>query len=411
MRDPYSILGVKRNAEPDEIKAAWRSKAKTEHPDHNQGDPGATGRFTEIGQAYDLLKDPDRRKRYDQAAEMQQTILQQRYAAREAAERAKAAKANAEKVMEELARENAQRAQSQGQAQGQPSGQQANGQPHAQGQAQGHAQGQGQGQPQGQAHGQAQASQKQSQQNQAGANGETPEDMVERIFGAAAADQVRAQNQARANGTGDAAADAAKTDQPGERPPLSAKAVDLLASLVRRFRGTTPPPEKAPDLTFELSVTLEDLLKQNRLTIKLPDEREVRFAIEKGMTNGHVVRLAGQGFKLPGMKPGDLVVTLRLARDMRYRAEGLDLYTTLPISLEDAVLGGEAAIETPEGSRSIEIPAWSGSDQTVRLEGLGLFNEAGTRGDLVVELRIVLWEKPDDKVTDLMRHMRHGLYV
>src|SRR6218665_1772382 len=167
MRDPYSILGVKRNADTDEIKAAWRAKAKTEHPDHNQGDPGANGRFTEIGQAYDLLKDPDRRRRYDQAAQMQQTILQKRQAEREAAERAKAAKANAEKVMEELARVNAQRAQAQAQAQGQSSqGQSSSGQASSGNSAKGQSQNQ--------------------TQNQAG--GETPEDMVERIFGAGAAD-------------------------------------------------------------------------------------------------------------------------------------------------------------------------------------------------------------------------------
>ena len=59
MRDPYSILGVKHDADSDEIKAAWRSKAKTVHPDHNRDDPDATARFTEIGQAYDLLKDPN----------------------------------------------------------------------------------------------------------------------------------------------------------------------------------------------------------------------------------------------------------------------------------------------------------------------------------------------------------------
>ncbi|SPZ33554.1 DnaJ family molecular chaperone [Agrobacterium tumefaciens] len=109
MRDPYSILGVKRDARHEEIKAAWRTKAKTVHPDANRDDPDASARFAEIGQAYDLLKDPKKRDLYDQArraAEKKQrgeTIMQQREAAREAAERAKAA----EKLMEELARADA----------------------------------------------------------------------------------------------------------------------------------------------------------------------------------------------------------------------------------------------------------------------------------------------------------------
>ncbi|WP_037084281.1 DnaJ C-terminal domain-containing protein [Neorhizobium vignae] len=372
MRDPYSLLGVKRNAEPEEIKAAWRAKAKTVHPDQNQDDPSATSRFAEIGQAYEVLKDPERRKRYDRAAEMHQTIMQQRNAAREAAERAKAAKANAEKVMEELAKANAQAAKSQAQAQ-----------------------------TQSQAH----------PQNQSGPAGETPEDMIERIFGATATDQAKSHTSGPAPANGDSAETAKADASGGERPPLPALAIDLIASIVRRFRGTTPAPEKAPDISVEATVTVEDLLKLNAVTLKMADDREVRLVLERGMTEGHVARLKGQGLKLAGMKSGDLLASIKVSRDSRFRVEGFDLHTTLSISLEDAVLGGDASVETPEGNRNISIPAWSGSDQTVRLNGLGLHDDAGGRGDLVVELRVVLWEKPNEKVTDLMRHMRHGLYV
>jgi DnaJ-class molecular chaperone len=374
MRDPYSLLGVKRNAEPDEIKAAWRAKAKTVHPDQNQDDPSATSRFAEIGQAYEVLKDPERRKRYDRAAEMHQTIMQQRNAAREAAERAKAAKANAEKVMEELAKTNAESAKAQAQARGQS---------------------------QSQAH----------PQNQSGPAGETPEDMIERIFGATAADQAKPHTGGSAQASGDSAETTKADVSGGERPPLPALAIDLIASIVRRFRGTTPAPEKAPDISVEATVTLEDLLKLNAVTLKMADDRDVRLVLEKGMTEGHVARLKGQGLKLAGMKSGDLLASIKVSRDSRFRVEGFDLHTTLSISLEDAVLGGDASVETPEGNRNISIPAWSGSDQTVRLNGLGLHDDAGGRGDLVVELRVVLWEKPNEKVTDLMRHMRHGLYV
>ena len=100
MRDPYSILGVNRSANADEIKSAWRSKAKTIHPDQNQDDPDAGERFAEMGQAYEVLKDPERRKRYDRASALQQTFMQQRQAAREAEMRAKASRERAAKVME-----------------------------------------------------------------------------------------------------------------------------------------------------------------------------------------------------------------------------------------------------------------------------------------------------------------------
>ncbi|MDO1581288.1 DnaJ C-terminal domain-containing protein [Rhizobium oryzicola] len=374
MRDPYSLLGVKRDAGADEIKAAWRSKAKTLHPDHNQDDPSATKKFAEVGQAYEVLKDPDRRRRYDKALDTKQTIMQQREAARQAEERAKAARANAERVMEELARANAQRAQNQAKA-------------------------------------------------KAGPAAEGAEDMVERIFGAdeqAKQQQKQAHHQQQQQQQAQAQPESA-APRPEETPagdaaapksqPLPLQAIELLTNLMRRIRGTAPPPEKAPDLLTTATVTLTELLEHSWVSAQLPDEREVSFALEAGMTDGHVVRLKGQGIKLPNAQRGDVQVTLKIARDPRFRVEGYDLHTVLPISLEDAVLGGEAEVETLTGKTTVSVPAWSGSDQSIRLEGQGLPNDAGGRGDIVVELRVVLWEKPNQKVVDLMRHMRHGLFL
>jgi len=63
------------------------------------------------------------------------------------------------------------------------------------------------------------------------------------------------------------------------------------------------------------------------------------------------------------------------------------------------------------GGEKCTIPAWSGSDRELRLAEKGLADGKGGYGDLVIELRIILLEKPDEKVTDLMRHMREGLYL
>ena len=77
MRDPYVILGVRRNAGQDEIKAAWRSLAKAVHPDHNQDDPTAAERFAEAGKAYELLRDPKLRSRYDYARREAELVRRQ----------------------------------------------------------------------------------------------------------------------------------------------------------------------------------------------------------------------------------------------------------------------------------------------------------------------------------------------
>lgn len=392
MRDPYKILGVKRDAGANEIKAAWRNMAKAVHPDHNQSDPTATARFAEIGRAYETLKDPRKRSLFDNAVRMaeakkhEQTIMQQRQAAREAAVRAKAAQANAERVMEELARA-AQKAAADG------------------------------------------------SRPQAGA-GEAADEMVDRIFGAQARAAASGQGQARAqqaqyqqtqgqaNATeagrrvdGEATEADIKSDEDIGEAAASAGAnlslpLSILTSLVRRFTGAKDTGlEKAPDEVTTATVTIDDILKSSWITASLPEGREIGFALPAGTTDGHEIRLKGQGFKLPGMQRGDAVINVRIAPDPRFTVDGFDLHAVLPLSIENAVLGTDARIDGPNGPLNVTIPAWSGSDKTVRIPGQGLPREEGGKGDLVVELRIMLWEKPDDKVTDLMRSMREGLFL
>ena len=406
MRDPYSVLGVKRNAGADEIKAAWRSKAKSIHPDQNRDDPNATQRFAEVGQAYDMLKDPEKRNHYDQqrskaeARVREQTIMQQRQAAREAAERARVAKENAERVLAELARAEAEKARADKAAQ-------AAAQTAEKSAAQASAQSKAE-----------KAAQTGTAEKPVGPKptaGEGPEEIISRIFGespeaAAAAESLRRDDAGE------------RTDHPEGSEPQAAgarnaastrplAAMELLTSLVRRIRGVQPPPEKAPDLSVEASVAILDLLNQTAIPVTLSDGRELRVNLDGGLRDGDIVRLKGQGLKIQGMQRGDVAVTLRVQKTEKFRVEGFDIHTVLPITLENAVLGCETKVETPTGEVEITIPPWSGSDQVIRLDNLGLPDAEGGRGALAVELRVLLWEKPDDKVTDLMRVMREGLFL
>ncbi len=64
-RDPYEVLGVKKEASEDELRTAYRKLAKKHHPDLNPGNKAAEARFKEIAAAYDLLSDKDKRARFD----------------------------------------------------------------------------------------------------------------------------------------------------------------------------------------------------------------------------------------------------------------------------------------------------------------------------------------------------------
>jgi DnaJ-class molecular chaperone len=426
MRDFYSILGVKRDAGADEIKAAWRTKAKSVHPDQNRDDPLANNRFAEIGRAYEVLKDPAKRSRYDQqrmkveALEREQTIMQQRQSAREAAEKAKQAKANAERVLEELARAEAEKAKADAaQAAKMKAAKEQAAEAKAKAQAQAGvkeetadaaaagASAPGADKAAGAASGTTGGSTA-GPSASVGGTASGPEETVSRIFGdspeaAAAAENLRREQEA---------ADLAEGMplKPAASPLLAP--IELLSSFVRRLRGAPPPlPEKAPDIFADAVVAIADLLEQKSVSITLNDGREVRVPLD-GVTEGHVVRLKNQGLKFQGLQRGDVAVTIKVLKAERFLVDQFDIRTVLPITLENAVLGCESQVEGPDGTMvPVTVPAWSNSDQVIRIDDLGLPNGEGGRGALVVELRVMLWEKPDEKVTDLMRLMREGLYI
>ena len=70
--NPYDILGVSPDASPDEVKKAYRKKARENHPDLNPDDPGAAERMNKINEAYDRIMNPEKYEARDRRAQAAQ---------------------------------------------------------------------------------------------------------------------------------------------------------------------------------------------------------------------------------------------------------------------------------------------------------------------------------------------------
>lgn len=297
MRDPYTVLGLQKNATTAEIKKAYRRLAKQYHPDQSS-DPKAKDRFAEVGAAYEILGDEKKRGQFDRG---------------------------------EIDAEGKPRfAGFEGFA-GAGAGARPGGRPGFE-----HFEFNfGGGRP--------------------GGGGFDAGDIFSDLFGGQ-------RGGARAGGFGQNAA-------------------------------------RGEDVQATVGVTLAESVHGATKRVSLPTGRALDVSVPAGIEDGKQIRLKGQG--QPGARggtPGDAIVTVHIARHPTFRPDGKDLRLDLPITLYEAVLGGKANAPTLEGQVELSIPAGSNGGRTLRLRGKGLGAAGGTRGDLLVTLRIVL---PDDAATSL----------
>ncbi|MDH3458730.1 MAG: molecular chaperone DnaJ [Gemmatimonadota bacterium] len=119
-------------------------------------------------------------------------------------------------------------------------------------------------------------------------------------------------------------------------------------------------------------------------------EREVQIDVPPGVDTNNYITLRGEGVAGPRSgPPGDLIVEFEIERDERFERRGDDLVYDLPLSFSQAALGGEVTIPTPYGDEQLEIPSGiqSGSVLTVRSKGLPNVGH-GAKGLLYVRVQV-----------------------
>ena len=131
----------------------------------------------------------------------------------------------------------------------------------------------------------------------------------------------------------------------------------------------------------------------------------VRVPIPAGITDGEQIRVQGKGNAgIRGGPPGDLYITVHVAAHPTFRREGDDLHVVVPIAIHEAALGGRVEIESLQGPVRLRVPPGTQSGQRFRLRERGAPSRRdGRRGDLVVEVRLVLPKVLDERSKELLR--------
>lgn len=113
------------------------------------------------------------------------------------------------------------------------------------------------------------------------------------------------------------------------------------------------------------------------------------------MLDGQMLRLKGKGAPGRGAGgPGDALIRVEVLPDPRFEQEGANVIVELPVSLSEAVLGGEVRAPTPTGDVMLTIPSHSSSGATLRLKGKGAPRREGGFGDELVKLESCCRSRP-----------------
>jgi len=163
-------------------------------------------------------------------------------------------------------------------------------------------------------------------------------------------------------------------------------------------------------LSYTLAVPFLVAARGGKQRVGLPDGRTLDIDVPEGTRDGTTLRLKGQG--MPGAKgqpPGDAFVEIRVQPHAFFQARDNDIHVEVPVTLREAVLGGRIKVPTVGGSVMLSVPAGSNTGTTLRLKGRGLLDrKSGQRGDQYAKLKVVLPDKPDDKLKAFLESWEAG---
>jgi molecular chaperone DnaJ len=130
----------------------------------------------------------------------------------------------------------------------------------------------------------------------------------------------------------------------------------------------------------------------------------IPVTVPAGVRDGARLRIAGQGHTgRHGGPPGDLYVDVTVQSHPVLRRDGDDLFIVVPVAVHEAVVGARIDVPSLEGPVKVTVRPGTQSGQRLRVSGRGAPRVAGGRGDLIVEVKLVLPQTVNERSKDLMR--------
>jgi len=176
--------------------------------------------------------------------------------------------------------------------------------------------------------------------------------------------------------------------------------------------GGCSQPVKGQDLTYQLSVSLEDILEgaERQLTLRKNGKTEnVSVKIPRGIEEGKKLRLKGKGVGAPmGGMPGDLYLKVQLEPHKLFERNGEDLVLSRHISYSDACLGTKIEIVALGGKKIVvNVPSGTNGDSRLRIKGQGLpSGPIGDRGDLYVKIGVKVPKRLTEEQKELIESLK-----
>ncbi|MBI5511254.1 MAG: J domain-containing protein [Deltaproteobacteria bacterium] len=165
-----------------------------------------------------------------------------------------------------------------------------------------------------------------------------------------------------------------------------------------RHGGRGGVPTRGQDVEGIVEIDLAQAISGTAVSLQIPGDPpdEVTVRIPPGADDGSRLRVQGRGMAGTGNAPaGDLIIETRVRPHRYFKRQGLDLFLSLPITIDEAYNGANIEIPTPGGNIVMRIPPRSQNDRRLRLKGRGL-TRGKSRGELYVDLKVQMPDKSDD---------------